>query len=102
MKEGPHAGDADRARFDREVRPSRVVCSWAWPEDPGHLEETGIRTRICDLRLGIQPVLAGLKHLNRLEQATGKKFGDPSNPLLLSVRSGSSISQPGMMDTPVP
>ena len=34
-----------------------------------------------------------------LEKLSGKKFGDPQNPLLLSVRSGSSISQPGMMDT---
>jgi pyruvate,orthophosphate dikinase len=34
-----------------------------------------------------------------LEAASGKRFGDPGNPLLLSVRSGSAISQPGMMDT---
>ena len=34
-----------------------------------------------------------------LEKRTGKKFGKPPNPLLLSVRSGSSISQPGMMDS---
>jgi pyruvate,orthophosphate dikinase len=39
------------------------------------------------------------QHLKRLEQATGKTLGDPANPLLLSVRSGSAISQPGMMDT---
>ena len=39
------------------------------------------------------------RHLARLEAASGKRFGDPANPLLLSVRSGSSISQPGMMDT---
>ena len=38
-------------------------------------------------------------HVALLEQATGRKLGDPANPLLLSVRSGSSISQPGMMDT---
>ena len=37
--------------------------------------------------------------LRRLEQATGRSFGDPANPLLLSVRSGSAVSQPGMMDT---
>jgi len=37
--------------------------------------------------------------LHRLERSTGKRFGDPSNSLLLSVRSGSVISQPGMMDT---
>jgi len=34
-----------------------------------------------------------------LEQATGKGFGDPNNMLLLSVRSGSAMSMPGMMDT---
>ena len=39
------------------------------------------------------------QQITRLEKVTGKKFGDPHNPLLLSVRSGSSISQPGMMDT---
>jgi len=34
-----------------------------------------------------------------LEEKTGKKFGDPENPLLVSVRSGAPISMPGMMDT---
>ncbi|MDY6823850.1 MAG: PEP/pyruvate-binding domain-containing protein [Thermodesulfobacteriota bacterium] len=38
-------------------------------------------------------------HLRSVEAATGKTFGHPGNPLLLSVRSGASISQPGMMDT---
>lgn len=37
--------------------------------------------------------------LARLEKISGKKLGDPKNPLCLSVRSGSSISMPGMMDT---
>ena len=35
----------------------------------------------------------------RLEQATGKKLGDPRNPLLVSVRSGAPVSMPGMMET---
>jgi pyruvate,orthophosphate dikinase len=35
----------------------------------------------------------------RLEQATGKKLGDPQNPLLVSVRSGAAVSMPGMMET---
>lgn len=34
-----------------------------------------------------------------IEQVTGKKFGEPNNPLLLSVRSGARASMPGMMDT---
>ncbi len=38
-------------------------------------------------------------HIARLEQATGKKFGSEDNPLLVSVRSGSAMSMPGMMDT---
>ena len=37
--------------------------------------------------------------LEELEKITGKKFGDLSNPLLVSVRSGARVSMPGMMDT---
>ncbi|MTW20862.1 pyruvate, phosphate dikinase [Allochromatium palmeri] len=37
--------------------------------------------------------------MRALEQKTGKGFGDPDNPLLVSVRSGSAMSMPGMMDT---
>jgi pyruvate,orthophosphate dikinase len=39
------------------------------------------------------------RHLSALEQRTGKRFGDPDDPLLVSVRSGAAISMPGMMDT---
>jgi pyruvate, orthophosphate dikinase len=38
-------------------------------------------------------------HLSRLEAKTGKRFGDPKDPLLVSVRSGAAVSMPGMMDT---
>jgi pyruvate,orthophosphate dikinase len=37
--------------------------------------------------------------LDYVEEKTGKKFGDPSNPLLVSCRSGAKFSMPGMMDT---
>jgi len=37
--------------------------------------------------------------LKKIEEKTGKKFGDRNNPLLVSVRSGAAISMPGMMDT---
>jgi pyruvate, orthophosphate dikinase len=64
-----------------------------------------ISTEVCNLwyrnRGKLPPdvnreVAAGLA---RLEKATGKKFGDPSDPLLVSVRSGAKFSMPGMMDT---
>jgi pyruvate,orthophosphate dikinase len=37
--------------------------------------------------------------LHRIEDAVGRRFGDPVNPLLVSVRSGAPVSMPGMMDT---
>jgi len=40
-----------------------------------------------------------LAALRVVEQQTGKRFGDPQNPLLVSVRSGAKFSMPGMMDT---
>jgi pyruvate,orthophosphate dikinase len=39
------------------------------------------------------------EHLRRLEESTGKRFGDAEDPLLVSVRSGAAVSMPGMMDT---
>jgi pyruvate, orthophosphate dikinase len=39
------------------------------------------------------------EHLTALEESTGKRFGDPTDPLLVSVRSGAAVSMPGMMDT---
>jgi pyruvate, orthophosphate dikinase len=38
-------------------------------------------------------------HVERLQEASGKRFGDPGDPLLVSVRSGAAVSMPGMMDT---
>jgi pyruvate, orthophosphate dikinase len=39
------------------------------------------------------------KHVTRLERKMGRRLGDPSDPLLVSVRSGAKFSMPGMMDT---
>jgi pyruvate,orthophosphate dikinase len=44
----------------------------------------------------MEEVKEGIKYI---ESKTGKRFGDPSNPLLVSVRSGAAVSMPGMMDT---
>ena len=46
---------------------------------------------------GLQEQL--LEALKKVEKATGKKFGNPNNPLLISCRSGGKFSMPGMMDT---
>jgi pyruvate,orthophosphate dikinase len=50
-----------------------------------------------ELSKGLQDEIAS--HLEALEQAAGKRFGDTEDPLLVSVRSGAAVSMPGMMDT---
>ena len=49
----------------------------------------------------INPEIQGqiMEYIEKMEQITGKKFGDLENPLLVSVRSGARASMPGMMDT---
>lgn len=64
-----------------------------------------ITTEVCDLFYKNQKKYpSGLdkevaENMKKLEKATGKGFGDPANPLLVSVRSGAPISMPGMMET---
>ncbi|HXZ56540.1 MAG TPA: pyruvate, phosphate dikinase [Gaiellaceae bacterium] len=50
-----------------------------------------------ELPEGLEPEIE--RHLSALEEKTGKRFGDASDPLLVSVRSGAAVSMPGMMDT---
>lgn len=64
-----------------------------------------ITTEVCDLYYkNGKKYPAGLKeevqsYVAKLEKTTGKKLGDPKDPLLVSVRSGAPVSMPGMMET---
>ena len=64
-----------------------------------------ISTKMCELfyknKKKLTPKIFSeiKKELKKVETKTKKKFGDNSNPLLVSVRSGSRVSMPGMMDT---
>jgi len=46
----------------------RIISAHSFPVDVVENAAQGVRARICDLRLAIQPALGGIKHLNRLEQ----------------------------------
>ncbi len=46
----------------------RIVSAHIYPDGVTELARVGVRARICELRLAIQPALGGIKHLNRLEQ----------------------------------
>jgi len=47
---------------------TRIVSAHAYPDGVVELAGEGVKARICQLRLAIQPALGGIKHLNRLEQ----------------------------------
>ena len=73
------------------------------PVPPGFIVTTEV-FRCREIITSFRPAQENFKeqviyNIKKVEKITGKAFGDASNPLLLSVRSGSSISQPGMMDT---
>ncbi len=71
------------------------------PVPPGFI----VTTEACNAYLAAGNQFPGglwdqaLEALQKMEQQTGKKLGDPQNPLLVSCRSGAKFSMPGMMDT---
>ncbi|NTW93513.1 MAG: pyruvate, phosphate dikinase [Chlorobiaceae bacterium] len=86
---GKGANLAEMANIGLPVPPgftiSTEVCTWYYDHQktyPANLFEQDIPSS-----------------LHKIEEFLGKKFGDPENPLLVSVRSGSRASMPGMMDT---
>ncbi|WP_298917695.1 pyruvate, phosphate dikinase [uncultured Algimonas sp.] len=85
---GKGANLAEMASLGLPVPPgftlTTEVCTWYYDHD---------ETYPSDMDAQVE---AGLKHIEGL---TGKTFGDPQNPLLVSVRSGARASMPGMMDT---
>ena len=71
------------------------------PVPPGFVITTEVCRRYYEsggkLPSGLMEEVGGA--MRKLEELTGKGFGDPNNPLLVSIRSGAMLSMPGMMDT---
>src|SRR3990170_352000 len=98
-------GQADGSKEDKALLGSKganlaEMTRIGIPVPPGFT----ITTEVCRSYLqsngfppGLQEQVAA--NLRRLEVDNGKKFGGADNPLLVSVRSGSAISMPGMMET---
>ncbi len=85
---GKGAGLAEMAHLGLPVPPgftiTTEVCTYFYEHDKSYPK---------DLKPQVEAALAAVGRI------TGKKFGDPENPLLVSVRSGARASMPGMMDT---
>jgi pyruvate,orthophosphate dikinase len=85
---GKGANLAEMANLGIPVPPgftiTTEVCSYFYFHDETYPE--GLKTQVEEA-------------LHHVESVMGRRFGDPSNPLLVSVRSGAPVSMPGMMDT---
>ena len=79
---------AEMTKMGVPVPPGFTISTEAWTaySAAGKKHPAGLWTQV-------------LSHLSRLEAAAGSRLGDPSRPLLVSVRSGARASMPGMMDT---
>jgi pyruvate,orthophosphate dikinase len=86
---GKGANLCEMTQIGLNVPPGFVISTEAcltYLDDPNRQLPAGVLTEVN-------------AQMRRIEEATGKSFGDPKNPLLVSVRSGSALSMPGMMDT---
>jgi pyruvate,orthophosphate dikinase len=107
---GNYYGKGKRARADGSARMSTILggkgaglaemTNLGIPVPPGFT----ISAKLCNryLKTGKYPkrLLAEVKQgMKFIEEITHRKFGDPKNPLLLSVRSGAKVSMPGMLDS---
>ena len=59
-------------RFDSDQNPTRIVSAFPWPDYPERNRTHGVALRWCRTSLSRNPLLAGLKHLNRLEQVLAR------------------------------
>jgi 4-amino-4-deoxychorismate lyase len=65
----------------RQASPTRIVMVGPLPEYPGEFERLGVEVHLCRTRLSAQPRLAGVKHLNRLENVLARaEWSDPAVP----------------------
>ncbi len=79
-------------RPDASAATTRVLSLSPWPEYPPSWSAAGVAVRLCQTRLAAQPRLAGLKHLNRLEQVLARaEWGDDYAEGLMQDESGNVI-----------
>jgi 4-amino-4-deoxychorismate lyase len=70
-------GEGNRGyRVDQNAATTRIVHFSPWPNYPDTAWISGVAVRVCTTRLGYNPILAGIKHLNRLEQVMARREWD--------------------------
>lgn len=70
-------GESERGyQAPKDAAATRIWQAKAAPDYPADYAEAGVKVRFCDTRLGSNPALAGIKHLNRLEQVLARREWD--------------------------
>lgn len=94
-----------------DAHPRRILISYPWPGDLEDSQQHGVAVKVCTTRLGSNPALAGIKHLNRLEQVlaaselAGTEFAegltlDQQGNLIEGTRSNIFVVAEGRLMTP--
>lgn len=66
-------------RQPEPIAPTRIISLHPYPNYPAAFKQVGVVVRFCQIRLGCNPALAGIKHLNRLEQVLARaEWHDPA------------------------
>ena len=79
-------------RRPAQAHGTRILSAHPSPDYPGNLMETGVSARFCNLRLSLNSRLAGIKHLNRLEQVLARAEWNDED-----IREGLLIDQEGFL-----
>lgn len=91
-------GEGDRGyAMPSSPRLTRIVAGFAPPVVAAAAYDEGVRMRVCDLRLAEQPLLAGMKHLNRLEQVLARAEWDDAAIAEGVLRDGAGRVVSGVM-----
>jgi len=72
--------------------PTRILQVHPWPDYPERFAREGVRLRVCTMRMGHNPALAGIKHLNRLEQVLARAEWDDEE-----IEEGLLLDQQGLL-----
>jgi len=59
-------------KIPEDIEPTRIISLFPWPNYSDEFSTSGIKTKLCNYRYTNNPVLAGIKHLNRLEQVLAR------------------------------
>src|SRR5688572_28655108 len=97
----PEGGAGDKDLLGGKGANLAEMCRLGMPVPPGFTISTEVCTHFYAKERRYPSGLAAQveRALAAVEREVGKRFGDPANPLLVSVRSGARVSMPGMMDT---